>query len=67
MVPPAPGGIKYYFSLQNPKNFKRETFIDQKVKKVFVEDENSRISSHGEMLTSAQQHQMMSDSEQDDG
>ena len=39
MVPPSPHGIKYFFSLQNPKNFKKETFIDPRKKRIFVEEE----------------------------
>ena len=39
MVPPSKEGIQFYYSLQNPKNFKREIFIDQYKKKVFVDDE----------------------------
>lgn len=39
MVPPSAHGHKYYFSLQNPKNFRKETFIDPLKMKVFVEDE----------------------------
>lgn len=36
MLPPTNNGIKYYFSLQSPKNFRKETFIDQTQKKFFV-------------------------------
>lgn len=35
MVPPTLEGIKYYFTLDNPKSFRKETFIDQRMKKVF--------------------------------
>ena len=37
MVPPSMDGIQFYYSLQNPKNFKKEIFIDQYKKKVFIE------------------------------
>ena len=39
MVPPSAEGIQFYYSLQNPKNFKREIFIDNYKKKVFVDDQ----------------------------
>ena len=39
MVPPSPEGIQYYFSLQNPKNFRKETFIDPCRNKIFIDDE----------------------------
>jgi len=48
MVPPSKDGIQYYFSLQNPKNLKKETFIDQIRNKVFVEDEK-RMKHQGKM------------------
>lgn len=42
MVPPSAQGHKYYFSLQNPKNFRKETFIDPAKRKVFVEEEGQQ-------------------------
>ena len=39
MVPPSMNGIQFYYSLQNPKNFKKEIFIDQYKKKVFIEQD----------------------------
>ena len=37
MVPPSMDGIQFYYSLHNPKNFKKEIFVDQYKKKVFIE------------------------------
>lgn len=39
MLPPNKDGHKFYFSLQNPKNFRKETFIDQKKPRLFVEED----------------------------
>ena len=37
MVPPKPEGHQYFYSLMNPKNFRKETFINQVQQRVFVE------------------------------
>ena len=39
MVPPNKDGHKYFYSLQNPKNFRKETFIDQTKQRMFVEED----------------------------
>ena len=48
MVPPSPEGHKYYYSLQNPRNFRKETFIDQMKHRMFIEEDpflNKRIDA----------------------
>ena len=37
MVPPSDKGFTYYFSLLNPRNFRKETFIDKSVPTTYVE------------------------------
>ena len=39
MLPPDKAGHKYFFTLKYPNSPRKETFIDVKVRRVFIEDQ----------------------------
>lgn len=53
MVPPSKNGIQFYYSMQNPKNFRKETFIDQYKKKIFVEEDQRNRMQQSDSEVSA--------------
>jgi len=45
MVPPKPEGHQYFYALMNPKNYRKETFIDQVQQRVFVEQIHKKLET----------------------